>query len=741
MIRIDKPVKIDMNEKVKDKVVSLQVTAFRDDKDDFAFYLMPNTPSFRFDGGKPIFQYLKYRDDGNRPAGKENLGGMAIFDVEFALNTDQMEMAKKHLQEKVVDVEFKNKGLTPPKVVINQLSFNKGAASINLSEGNLVTRVKNPGSPSLFGNFITPFTIEFDKYGASLFEAAMSGKGGTVQVSYDVFTWARLPPVKATGVWHAGKSKEYYQKILKEDKGTWNAGVYEETKKELFENNEFREINIDYGGMTDPMLKQALNDEINKYFNEAIARQLIKDSTGTPPEAPNVRDVTIEMVQNATSDVKLSINQEQAIEWNPAPRGTLKNIVEYTDSSGKPIKWSDYYQEISLDDPFFDQLMVNIRTNVDFGSYPIDSIQVHLEYDGKDHKGNPIHKVNESLLTKDIPIAKFSAYTDKSSKKYKYWIKVNYTDGKTPPYKSALSETDEQNLIIGMDQLGIFSVTAMAGLMDFDRIAQARVEFKGEADGQEIPPDTFTIDKNHREYRVLKILPKPISSIEYSYRITYLTTDNKQMVVDWVSDTDNELFVNGPYKGYKSITFKCLGDMQGDIDFVDLSLTYEDAKNSYRISESITLDAANRSKIWSIPLLSETGGKATYSGNIVHKNGTADAIPVTEPTSDTVSIGAAADILEVSVDPVLLDLESLNAAVVHLRYSDTTNKIDIKKDITFKPGTAANAILWAVKIKDKSQDKYSWSADFFPKDPAKPSKISTRSQETSDRTLMVEMPS
>ena len=344
MIRIEKPIKIEKSEKVKDKVVSLNVTAFRDDKDDFAFYLMPNTPSFRFDGGKPVFQYLKYRDDGSRPAGKENAGGMAIFDVEFALNTDQIEMAKKHLQEKVVDVEYKNKGLTPPKVVINQLSFNKGAASINLSDNNgkLITRVTNPGSPSLSGNFITSFRTKFDTDEATLFEAAMSGKGGTVQVSYDVFTWARLPTVKATGVWHADKCKSYYQKILKEDKGTWNAGVYDETKKEFFENNEFKEINIDYVGMTDPLLKQALNDEINKYFNEAIARQLIKDFTGKTPEAPNVRDVTIEMVQNASADVHLSINEEQAIEWNPAMRGTLKSIVEYIDSSGKPIKWSDY---------------------------------------------------------------------------------------------------------------------------------------------------------------------------------------------------------------------------------------------------------------------------------------------------------------------------------------------------------------------------------------------------------------
>ena len=147
------------------------VIAYGDDASPFIFYLVASTPRYRIGpDGSPVFQFLKYREPVPREGSRKG-GGFLICDVEFSVPGDMVKKCREKLQEQV-NTQFAR--VNPkPVVEIREISFTKGASSMQLFDsGNakaaLVERVQNPGAPSMYGDLITPFTVEFSPEGATL---------------------------------------------------------------------------------------------------------------------------------------------------------------------------------------------------------------------------------------------------------------------------------------------------------------------------------------------------------------------------------------------------------------------------------------------------------------------------------------------------------------------------------------------------------------------------------------------
>jgi len=77
----------------------------------------------------------------------------------------------------------------------------------------MVEKIHNPASPSLYGKMILPITVELSPEGATLLESALQDKGGIVQVTYDLWTPVRLPPLTATVWFEASKFMTFHQEI------------------------------------------------------------------------------------------------------------------------------------------------------------------------------------------------------------------------------------------------------------------------------------------------------------------------------------------------------------------------------------------------------------------------------------------------------------------------------------------------------------------------------------------------
>src|SRR5215212_3241708 len=116
-----------------DKPMTVEsLTVYRDETNRWTFYVFPNQPRFRIDSetGKPVFQFLKYRNPVDRPGGVKG-GGFVIFDVEFTLSDEQTLKVQTALNDLVAQ-EWKQFGMTgtPPPAVLGQLSYTRGTTKV-----------------------------------------------------------------------------------------------------------------------------------------------------------------------------------------------------------------------------------------------------------------------------------------------------------------------------------------------------------------------------------------------------------------------------------------------------------------------------------------------------------------------------------------------------------------------------------------------------------------------------------
>ncbi|AKB48712.1 hypothetical protein MSKOL_2935 [Methanosarcina sp. Kolksee] len=705
------------------------LSVFSDDEEWDTFYILPKTPNFRLDSeGKPVFQFLKYRTEIDR-SGEFKAGGIAFFDVALQITDDKQKAVKEELQKRV-DNLADQRNAPHREVKIEKIKPIEGGVSVNLTDmsNNLVEKAWNPASPSLYGDFITPITVEFTKDGAALFWNALQGKGGSVQVSYSFVLQVGLPPITAYCHWDAQKFYSFYQTITVDENWCADDNYYEYIR-ERFHNSEFYTTEFDFRNLKDTTLQNEIRESIQRTFDDAIARNIIKENTPVSDENRKVPDdmehVTRTMITNKTSSVTVNYTEGMTMEWDPHPGGTLPNITNLPGVDPK-----DYFKEIDLDDPFFKTLTVPIYVNADFDNLPIYSVEVHIDY----NEGET-HKIDEFMFKSPNDVSTFRTFIENNNWKYNYWYQVNYKF-ESKSYISDIKQTDEKNLVINVDDIGILHVNIQPGHLDFSKIPQVEVaiQYEDRSAGVDLIEEVFMLDKDSKNQEMLKVIFQPRRN-QYRYRVKYYMADGKEYLKDWTSAQSEDLLIGSPFVD-KVIHIRPVGDMDNDIANIYIDLKYEDTGNDYRTSQSYALNKANPFADWVFPVVSETGGKVTYSGMIQYKNGDLKEIPPTEVKTDSIYPGDYADMLQVQVFPDLIDFSIVKLAKVSLSYQDPENGIVERKDVIIKPDSE-NPVDWSVKLKDKNKNAYQWQATFFMKDG------STRKTDlvtTSDLTVLPEAP-
>ncbi|MFY9664758.1 MAG: hypothetical protein WAK19_09910, partial [Candidatus Cybelea sp.] len=234
------------------------LTVYEDDTNPAVFYAMPDQPGFRTDPktGKPVLNFIKYLMPVDRPDGSKG-GGFLIFDSVFVIPPSQLSAAQQALDKLVQSKGIKDAQGNPATAQISMPSFTSGTSALTLldSGGALVTKIESPGKPSLLGSMICSFTAELSPEGAAVVEAAMQGKGGVVQIAYDLTYTASLPPVTGHVWFDAVKFASFHQTIDKSG-SSWDSGdnTENETLRESFINAQAGGVNFDFTGlpMTDP---------------------------------------------------------------------------------------------------------------------------------------------------------------------------------------------------------------------------------------------------------------------------------------------------------------------------------------------------------------------------------------------------------------------------------------------------------------------------------------------------------
>jgi hypothetical protein len=721
-----------------DKVQQIEdVTVYGDHPSDFTFYVVPQTPRFRLENGKPSFKFIKYRE--LRQEGNDLFGGVCAFDTEFVVAPDKLAVVIAKLQEQVNAI-YQPRGQQPPEVVIGPLTYTGGTATLNIGEGStLVEKVRGAGKPSLFGNNVATFWVELTKAGAAVFEQALQGQGGFVSVVYDLKIWARLPEIRAHAWWHASTFYDFCQTIDTED-NFWSEDSYEESIRETLIKNECMGTEFNFVGnptiaaAEQQKVEQQIRDTITRQLEAGVERNMLEAIQKTDPDTKSLReDQDIEDIKRTVqktqiANVDVTYKESQVVQWNIVPQGLLPNITSMKGPDGKTFEWKDYAVSVDIDDPFFRTIEVSLQVNADFANLPIFNVEAKLNYaSGADAK------TQAYVFSKPDDVGKFRAFVVDDNRKFKYSYEVNYK-GDNRVFTSPVVETDDTKLTINVDDLGILVVDIAPGDLNFAQVRQAQLKVRYDDAGIDPIERQFTLTPEKNTFQIREVIFKPRTQ-PIKYDVKYFMTDGREYEVKGKQQDAPQLYVNDPFSAMKTVGLRAVGDLATKIQSIMVDLTYRDAGNhNYTQAKSIALSKATPFFDWTFPVIDENAGEVKYSGTIQYVDGTTRDIPETRAVRSTIQLGdVVADRLDVMVVPDLIDFVAVRLVNVGLHY--VSDDVDERKDLVFKKGDSAKN--WTIDLKDKTKRDYKWSARYFMTDGTRKD---VKDQAGEGETVILELP-
>jgi hypothetical protein len=717
-----------------DTIEGVTIHADSDPNNFSTFYLLPEKPTFaKDDNGRPLFKFLKYQLPIDRPDGKKG-GGYVIFAVELTIPAEKIKKITAELQTRVNADALKREITPSPKVRLAEIPYTAGSTKLLiLKNDRLVERVAETGKPSLFGKNVTTFNAELTPEGATIFEQALQGKGGFIAVVYDLSYYAKLPPIKMRVWLDTSAFYTFVQTVNVNDVGPqkWcgQDKEYVEVLAQVMKQSEAAKITIDEGAVAlDPKVAEELRGWAKQDLDKATERLLLKELKLENPEdarkwytEKGIAHVRKEVATTQIKTHELIYEESKAYLVNKFPQGPVPNITEMIDNEGKPIKWSDYAQEIKADDPFFRQINVSAIANASFDALPIHSIELKLSYNGQpmDIIGSPID--GEFRFTSPNEVARFACFKEPGLEKYRYSYQVNYK-GSSKVYKSAEMEADSSNsqLTVSVDDAGILVVDVEQGDINFNDIQQVQVSLRYEdkSNNVELIERQFIIDKRNPVHSLKEVIFAPRAQ-PYQYKCKFFMPSGKTYETDWQSSRSNKLYINDPFQGNKKLRLISIGDLQTQIASIMVDVKYREQANNYEQTLSVVLTEKQPFLDWEFPVIDESKGVVTYSGSIINKDQTMKPIAETTTTEKTILVGEKnADILSVQVMSDLIDFKEVKIVTVLLKYKDEKNNLSYKKEFVFNKSSKTEQ-LWTIKVADKTKMSYEWSATFFMADNTK----------------------
>lgn len=709
-----------------DKVEIIDGVTIYGDSDEFhIFYAIPNQASYRtMPDGSFAYKFIKYRFPVDRGADKPAGGGFLLFDTEFVVPETVLEGIRGKLQTRVNQEAARLRVNPAPEVSIGTLTYTKGTVGLifagggtDNTGGTFVEKYSNVGKPSLYGNNIASFGLELTQDGAPFYEQAMQGQGGAVSVIYDLYFHAELPPINITASFRAAEFYSFYQTIETDDPWLGDSSRKETLREQMY-SSESMKLDFDWGGVTDEEIRQPIREWASRSLEDAVTRKMIEAIAPVPEDQrdlpEDIDDLTRDISSTKISSFTLHYNERMPVEWNIAPQGMLQNITSLTDANGDAVVWEDYAQIVDLDDPFFRQLRVDTYVNADFENLPIHSVEVKVLYDGKPMPnlvdGQP---EGEVILRKFDDMGKFASFIKDDVWDYTYSYQVNYK-GHSRIFQSEEVTTNEGNLTIGVDDVGILDVKIQVGDLNWTDVESALVTFEYEdrGEGVDLIKDQFSLTQTSTEHHIQEVIFAPMRK-NYKYQVKYFMKNGKEFEGEQLSDRSSTLFINDVFGGRKTISVRGVGDFDNRIATVFLNLTYNDTANEYEQTKTTALSKDMQFLDWTFPVINDAAGEVTYSGNVVYTDGTSEEIEPTVADSSTILVPKAIEnILEVTVVPDLMDWTVVKMAMVKLSYEDDENDVSEKETLVFSD-TRTPAQPWKVELRDKDKSTYQHTVTYF----------------------------
>ena len=393
------------------KAVIGDVTVFSDDTQFNLFYLVPSAPGVRLDAsGNPVFLLVMYEFSADDRAANPKLpvgGGYMNFDTALDIDAATQDRIRAALQPDV-NTEWHRRstgtpaeqasiaGTTaPPTVQFDTPTFTRGKVAVDAPQATaLISARVSEGEPSLLSGSTAIFNLDLTEAGATFMRDTLLGPGGSgatdltpIQVAYDIYFWAQLPPVGINISADSQKIHDYIDKQLI-GRGVDNSTTYDFDHTDLTSDSVTASgaitVQIDQGSGS---LPDAALADLRNYALDLLKSMVTTSffTTQTPgaasPDGTARGDKSgvsyyLKDYDATTMNLNVHLEQRSVVEWHAAPQATLTSFFQGQSAA----TMTQYVRKISLDDPFWQTLTIPVRVFADW-SGPVSWVRVDLEYD------------------------------------------------------------------------------------------------------------------------------------------------------------------------------------------------------------------------------------------------------------------------------------------------------------------------------------------------------------------------
>lgn len=719
-----------------------KVTIYRDDEDALRFYAMPSTPRIaRDDDGDLLLQLLIYaRDVANLPPDQlEAQRGWIAASVELRLTAEEEQRVRDHLTDLVNRPEhgfwlrFFRLGFAPGQVKLTlPAEWLSGDVRLTIPTPGGETHVAT-SKPSLISTNVATLAGDLSQDASELLRQAVLKGGLPMAVAYDDLTFAaRIPSIKVRihgdrSAFLSEQIKRYqitHSQLQRTEIDYWFIHEVREYWTSWTENhtdfNQFRTetqsitMEIDDSDFrTEPeyvAIRAKFEEMALKIFTDSVVPSILRDVSGQfdaarkaagLPEGQTPPPTSIQsLTSTLTGTVDINLSKSAVVQVKKNPNGALAHDLT-------PEQITAAVQYLDLSDPYFRELQLNVRANVNFVSDPVFGLKVNVGYEQTDDQQQRVIKGGKSMLfTSADQTQRFRQIlargADGATKdQFAYFSEIIYRDtGETIRVPASGTLTGQgTELVISYRSLGFVKVVATLAPQP-PEVSGAQVRLSYPRASARNGEQTFELTATAPTATYFTYVGHDGEPDPVNFTITYHLADGQQLSLPPASTRAQTLTVPSPFEGRLPTTFVAQGDFNV-LDRVIVDATYADPGNDLTLHYHAELAANGATAQWSAPTRNPDLTAFTFTTIVTFKNGSSERRgPDPGVLGQTVMVGSGATAaLEVLIVP---NLDAGQQAVVELSYAHG----DVRSDQNFVVQASSPPVTFRVLLRDPGARDY-----------------------------------
>ncbi|WP_128544804.1 hypothetical protein [Larkinella soli] len=725
------------------------VVVFPDDEDCNLFYALKTSPEIRVENGQPIFSGLFWTDraDGSSDSVAGLAGGWINFDAHLGVSQAVLdEIAGKlksaQVQEDrrriLIKKERERLGLiakargettipdpdVPPvrEIRFGAVSFTEGTVTL-LEEkaGDLIPWSSAGGPASLIGDNNAAFALRLSPTGAAIWYKALKDGIKAISIRYDLKFQMRLPSLEIRAWAGSTQESEINRKVDRvwrnTDQGCSDAdveriNVSEVTEKLVEEGLMNIEVRKGSSEISDEYVSQLRNMAM-KLIEEKV-REIIKSRIHGMTEDERKNSMIKVMKEEVRSFVELRFTQEDVVEWQIAPQGTIMNFLEGISESRKQhiTKLVDLsVQEVET---------ITLRTSVDapWDEAPfVNAVKVNVEYPAAGQRNSVLFQKGTA------PDVWHFRRPKKDDGVAKYTTEVFFR-GISQPVVLPPESTNSETINVNIGKLGLIDAVfkphpILSSLTGANAVTAVQVDVSYKEEGE---PGHFTdtlllkLDKPEGE-RLTRILGRVIDA-PLVYRATYFFSGGNTLQMEekkyYVTESNLvSILIASPYQDTMDLTIELPQPPDKSVKKVIVEVRYEDAANQFSSVGKAELSADDDwdPALIKIVMVDKKQSKFKYQYRIVSDDSIARSALIDGDGEGTLIL----PIFKVNINAGQLKLGSVYSnALLTLQYTNGTAKSS--REIFLDPASATGVISWYIPRTSETDTSYSYQLALIKED-------------------------